>query len=143
MVQPRQGDTVRVHYVGVLDDGTVFDSTQGKGPLQFAVGGREVIPAFERAVIGLAVGESTVVRVPAAEGYGPRQPGKVVTMGRDSLPGGVDPSVGQRILIRQADGSSVQAVVTAVDESTVTLDANHPLAGQDLTYQIELVEVVA
>ena len=142
MAKAEQGDTVRVHYVGVLDDGAVFDSTQGRQPLQFTIGGQEVIPAFERAVIGLAVGESTVVRVPAAEGYGPRQPGKVTTMGRDSLPGGVDPVVGQRILIRQADGGSVQAVVTAVDESTVTLDANHPLAGEDLTYRIELVEIV-
>ena len=142
MTQAKEGDTVRVHYTGALGDGTVFDSSEDGEPLQFTIGGGNVVPGFERAVIGMSPGESTVATIPPEEAYGPRHEERVTTLDRDELPLGARPEAGQHIRIQEAGGRGVIAKVIAVSDTSVTLDANHPLAGQDLTFEIRLVEIV-
>jgi peptidylprolyl isomerase len=143
MAQARMGDRVRVHYTGTLADGTVFDTTQDAEPLEFTLGGKEVIPGFEAAVVGLEPGESTTTTVPAADAYGPRRQEKVAHVERRRFPGRPDFKVGQQLQIKQNDGQTLLATVVAVTDALVTLDANHPLAGKDLTYRITLVSIVA
>ena len=143
MAQARMGDRVVVHYTGKLADGTVFDSTRDDEPLEFTLGGKEVIPAFEQAVVGLAPGESRTTTVPAAEAYGPRREELEAHVERRRFPGRPDFKVGQQIKINQKDGQALVATVVAVTATTVTLDANHPLAGKDLTYAITLVSIAA
>jgi peptidylprolyl isomerase len=137
----KQGDEVKVHYTGKLDDGTVFDSSQGREPISFKVGEGQVIPGFENAVEGMEVGESKTVTIPSEQAYGPRREDMVVTVEKDKFPDGVDPEEGQRFQVGSSEGQSVPAVVTDVSGEEVTLDANSPLAGQDLTFEIEVVEV--
>jgi len=137
----KDGDTVRVHYTGTLDDGTTFDSSVEREPLEFTLGQDQVIPGFEEAVRGLEVGQSKTVTIPAAEAYGPYSEQLVMEIGRDQLPEGLDPEVGQQLQAQGADGRTTVVVITEVSETTVTVDANHPLAGKDLTFEIELVEI--
>jgi peptidylprolyl isomerase len=135
------GDTVQVHYAGRLDDGTVFDSSEGRDPLQFTLGAGQVIPGFEKAVEGMSVGDQSTTRVPAEEAYGPRSDELVLRVQRSQFPEGVTPEVGQRFQMRTDDGSTVRVTVTETQEDTVEIDANHPLAGQALTFDVELVEI--
>ncbi|HEX2191153.1 MAG TPA: peptidylprolyl isomerase [Longimicrobiaceae bacterium] len=141
MAQAKSGDTVRVHYTGRLEDGTVFDSSRGREPLEFTLGGRQVIPGFEDAVDGLSPGDERTVTIPTDQAYGPRRDEMTLTVGRDQFPDEVHPEVGQQLQMSQ--GGQV-AVVTVVDVSDreVKLDANHPLAGRDLTFDVQLVEIV-
>jgi len=141
VVQAKSGDTVSVHYTGTLDDGTVFDSSIGGDPLQFTIGSGEMIPGFEQAVIGMKVDESKTVKIPADEAYGPYMEEWVFTVPRDEVPENIDPQLGQMIGIQMADGSQVYVLVTEITESYVTLDANSPLAGEDLTFEVQLVEI--
>ncbi len=143
MVQARNGDTVRVHYTGRLDDGTVFDTSMSREPLEFTIGERDVIPGFERAVVGMKTGDSKTIRIPAEEAYGAHHADLVFEVGRETLPNDLDPEVGQHLELRQPDGQRVMLTVTEVSASSVKLDANHPLAGQGLTFDMELVEIVA
>ena len=129
------GDSVQVHYTGTLDNGEVFDSSQGREPLPFVVGSDQVIPGFDAAVIGLAVGESRKVRIEPAEAYGERRDDLVLEVPADQAPAGL--SVGDQVQLQ----SGAVAVVEAVTPETVTIDANHPLAGQALTFEIELVAI--
>jgi len=142
MVQVKHGDTVKVHYTGKLDDGTVFDTSADRDPLQFTVGGGQVISGFENAVLGIDPGESKTVKIPSDEAYGPYRDEMVMVIPRDQLPDHVKPEVHQQLQIVQEDGHAFVVQVTEVSEETVTLDANHPLAGQDLTFEIELVEIL-
>lgn len=141
MPQAKTGDTVKVHYTGKLDDGTVFDSSQGREPLGFVLGEKQLLEAFEQAVEGLAPGESTTVSIPATQAYGPRNDEAVIQVPRTDMPEGLDPQVGQRLQVQQENGQAFQVVVTDASEQDVTLDANHPLAGHDLHFEIELVEI--
>ncbi len=141
MAGAKQGDTVKVHYTGKLEDGTVFDSSFNRDPLQFTIGGGQVIPGFEQAVIGMNPGESKTTKVPADKAYGPHHEEMVMVVERNQFPGHLKPEVGQRLQIHLADGGTLIVVVTDMSESTVTLDANHPLAGKDLTFDIELLEI--
>ena len=141
MAQAKRGDAVKVHYIGMLDDGTVFDTSKEKGPLPFTIGGGEVIPGFEAAVIGMNPGESKKIVVAAEDAYGPRHEEMVLVVDRHHLPEGLDPQVGQQYQIPQSEGQSIIVTVTETSESSVTLDGNHPLAGKELTFEIELVEV--
>ena len=141
MAAAKTGDTVKVHYTGRLEDGTEFDSSTGREPLEFKLGDGEVIPGFEQAVEGMDVDESKTVMIPADDAYGQRRDDLVMDVGRSEFPEGVDPEVGQRFRVRQKDGHEITVVVTDVGESQVTLDANHPLAGKDLTFEIQLVAV--
>ena len=135
------GDTVRVHYTGTLEDGTTFDTSVGREPLEFTLGEGKMIPGFEKAVYGLKVGKSKTVTIPAEEAYGPHRDDLVIVVEREQLPADLDPKVDQQLQMQQTDGRTAVVIVTDVSETTITVDANHPLAGKDLTFEIELVEI--
>ncbi len=137
----KDGDTVQVHYKGTLEDGTVFDTSRGGEPLEFPLAAGNVIAGFDKAVNGMRVGETKTVTIPAAEAYGPRYDELVLTVGRDELPEGLEPSIGQQLQMSQPDGGTVIVVVTEVSENSITVDGNHPMAGKDLTFEIELVGI--
>jgi peptidylprolyl isomerase len=143
MTQAKDGSTVQVNYTGKLADGTVFDSSYDRHPLKFTVGKGQLIGGFEKAVVGMNAGEKKTVVIPAAEAYGPRQENAVVEVERKNLPQNLDVQVGQRLELTQEDDSSLLVTVTATSESTITIDANHPLAGKDLTFEIELMSIGA
>jgi peptidylprolyl isomerase len=140
--QAKNGDTVQVNYTGKLADGTVFDSTAGHEPFEFKLGAGQVIPGFEKAVLGMTVGERKTVTIPADEAYGPRNDNMVIEIGRDKLASDVTPQVGQQLQSKRDDGSIVVVIVTKVTDTTITIDANHPLAGRDLTFEFELVKIL-
>jgi peptidylprolyl isomerase len=142
MAQAKQGDTVQVHYTGKLEDGTVFDTSRERHPLRFTLGNGQVIAGFEQAVVGMNVGETKTTVIPVEQAYGPRRDDMVVTMSRENLPPNTALAVGQRIEITQADDQAFLATVTSVSEANVTVDANHPLAGKALTFDLELVSIV-
>jgi peptidylprolyl isomerase len=141
MAQAKQGDTVKVHYTGTLADGTTFDSSAKDEPLEFTLGAGEVIPGFDLAVVGMSPGEHKTATVPADQAYGLYDEEQLMEVDRSQFPAGVEPQVGQRLQVKQDGGEPFGVVVTEVSDESVTLDANHPLAGQDLTFQIELVEI--
>ena len=142
MGQAEHGNTVKVHYTGKLDDGTVFATSTEREPMEFKIGESQVIPDFEQAVIGMNAGESKAIKIPADKAYGPYHEEMVVAVDRDRLPPNFEPEVGQQLQVRQADGRVITVMVTDVSESSVTLDANHPLAGKDLSFDIQLVEIL-
>ncbi len=142
MTQAKNGDTVKVHYTGKLDNGTVFDTSENREPLEFTVGEGQVIPGFENAVVGMQPGESKTAQIPADEAYGEHHEEMVIQVPRDQFPPDVEPEVGQQLQVRQQNGQSFVVNVTDVSDDTVTLDANHPLAGQNLTFDISLVDIV-
>ena len=141
MAQAKQGDTVKVNYTGKLDDESVFDSSEGRDPLEFTIGQGQVIPGFEKAVIGLDVGDSTSIRIEPEEAYGARHDNLVFVINREELPADIDPQMDQRFQMRNDNGQELVVMVTDLSEREVTFDANHPLAGKALTFDIELVEV--
>lgn len=141
MAQAKQGDTVRVHYTGTLDDGQQFDSSRGLDPLTFTLGEGSVIQGFDDAVAGMAVGDEKRVTIPAAEAYGPRRDELTLTLPRAELPPDLEIEEGSQLRMEQGD-QSVVVTVRQLDDDSVTLDANHPLAGQALTFDLELVEIV-
>jgi FKBP-type peptidyl-prolyl cis-trans isomerase 2 len=142
MAQAKQGDTVNVHYTGRLEDGTVFDSSRERRPLQFTLGKGQVITGFEQAVIGMNKGESKTVNIPTDQAYGPRREDMIVTVDRSQLPADLNPRVGQRLELTQMDDQTILVTMTDITDSSMTLDANHPLAGKTLTFDIELVGIV-
>jgi len=141
MTEAKNGDTVQVHYTGKLNDGTVFASSYDNEPLKFTVGEKKLIPAFEDTVVGMNPGESRTINIPSAEAYGPRSEDLVVLVDRAQFPENIEPQLGMELEIHQGDGMAVPVMVTEISEWNVTLDANHPLAGKDLTFDIELVEI--
>jgi len=141
MAQAKQGDTVKVHYTGKLDDGTVFDSSADRDPLEFTIGEGGIIPGFENAVIGMNLGEAKTEVIPIEHAYGPYSEEMVVVVDRQQMPPDIMPEVGQQLQIQQPDGQILPVIITDVSMASVTLDANHPLAGETLTFDIELVEI--
>lgn len=141
MTEVRKGDSVKVHYTGRLDDGTIFDSSAGKEPLEFTVGSGQVIAGFDEAVIGMVAGQSKVVRIPADKAYGKRNEEMVITAPLQHVPPDLNPELGMRLEMGGANGELIRVVVTEITDSYITLDANPPLAGKDLTFDIELVEI--
>jgi peptidylprolyl isomerase len=141
MEQAKNGQTVKVHYTGRLDDGTVFDSSADREPLEFTVGENQVISGFENAVVGMTPGESKTARIPAEEAYGIHREELVIDVEKARFPDSLKPELNQRLQVRHTDGKESIVTVTKISESTVTLDANHPLAGEDLTFDLQLVEV--
>ncbi|MBM3141602.1 MAG: peptidylprolyl isomerase [Chloroflexi bacterium] len=139
--QAKNGNTVQVDYTGKLADGTVFDTSVGREPLEFTLGAGQLIPGFEKAVLGMKVGEKKTVTIPADEAYGPHRDEQVVELSREELPSDLTPQVGQQLVVTQQDGRQIIVVITEVSDETVTIDANHPLAGKDLTFEIELVKI--
>lgn len=136
------GDTVKVHYTGKLNDGSVFDSSQDREPLEFTLGQGQLIPGFEDAVNGMEPGESTTVTIPSDEAYGERRDDLELEVAKNELPDNIEPEVGMQLQMQQQQsGQAVPVKITKVEDDKVTLDANHPLAGKDLTFDIEVVEV--
>jgi len=141
MSQAQQGDQVRIHYTGRLDDGTVFDSSRGREPLEFTIGSGMVIPGFDRAVTGLSVGETRTAIIPPADAYGEFRDELLLTIGREQLPEGLDPAVGQELHMTTTSGQVVTVRIQDVMDTQVVLDANHPLAGKQLTFDVELMGI--
>ncbi len=141
MAQAKRGDTVKIHYTGKLEDATTFETSAEHDPLQFTLGEDKMIPGFEQAVIGMKPGESKTVRVPADKAYGPYRKELTIEVDRDKIPPNLKAKVGHPLRIRLADGKTAMVKVIELSESTITLDGNHPLAGQDLTFDIQLLEI--
>lgn len=143
MAEAKSGDTVKVHYTGTLDDGSVFDSSKGRDPLEFTVGAGQVIPGFDEAVSGMNPGESKKVKIEADSAYGQRNEELVQKVERSALPDDMELEVGVRLQAAQPDGRTMILTVVELTDDSVTLDANHPLAGEALSFEIELVEIAA
>jgi peptidylprolyl isomerase len=137
----KQGDKVKVHYTGRLKDGTVFDSSENREPLEFTLGNGQMIPGFEKAVDGMSVGEERTAEIVADDAYGQRQDNMVVNVPKEQVPEGIQPQVGQQLAINRG-GQNIPVVVADITETEVILDANHPLAGKDLVFDIKLMEIV-
>lgn len=142
MSDAKTGDTVRIHYTGTLSDGSTFDTSSGRDPLEFTVGSGQIIPGLDRAIDGMSVGEKKTVEVPAAEAYGDRNPEGIQTVPREQVPDHIPLDPGTQLQVQTGDGRTLPVTVSEVTEEAVVLDANHPLAGKDLTFEVELVEIV-
>lgn len=142
MSNAQTGDKVRIHYTGKLDDGTQFDSSRGRDPLEFKLGDGAIIPGFEKAVDGMAVGDSKSVTIPPEDAYGERHDQLVQDVPKSALPEDIEPAVGMQLQSQTPDGQVMQLVVTDVSDDAITVDGNHPLAGKNLNFEIELVEIV-
>jgi peptidylprolyl isomerase len=136
-----KGDQVAVHYTGKLTDETVFDSSREREPLEFKVGAGQMIQGFDKAVEGMEVGETKTVDIPCDEAYGERSENQVVTIEKNQLPEGLEPQEGMQLEATQQDGRKQMFVISEVNGDKVKLDGNHPLAGKELTFEIELVEI--
>ena len=135
------GDTVKVHYTGSLDDDSIFDSSRERDPLQFTIGTGQVIPGFEEAVIGLEPGATARTHIPAEQAYGPRVEELRISVERSQFPAGLEVQLGDQLQMQTQDGQTVPVEVVELADESVVVDANHPLAGKALTFEIELVEV--
>jgi peptidylprolyl isomerase len=141
MSQARPGDTVKIHYTGTLNDGTEFDSSSGRDPLEFTVGSGQVISGFDKAVEGMAVGDSKTVEIPPEEAYGPRHDQMVQDVPKHALPDDLEPAEGMALQARGQDGQVINLTITAVGDDSITVDGNHPLAGKSLNFDIQLVDI--
>jgi peptidylprolyl isomerase len=141
MQQVKSGDTVKVHYHGKLTDGTTFDSSEGREPLEFEVGSGSVIAGFDTGVTGMQVGEKKTVNIPVDEAYGQKQEDLLMEFPLDRFPSDMQPEVGMQLNMSNGDGQNFPVIIQEVREDSVVLDANHPLAGEDLTFDLELVEI--
>jgi peptidylprolyl isomerase len=138
----KAGDTVKVDYTGTLSDGTQFDSSVGRDPLEFTVNSQQVIKGFDDAVIGMKVGDKKIVTIPAAEAYGAYDDSLVFEYSKTNLPSSITPSVGMQLQMTQTNGQKATVTIKAINDTTLTLDANAPLAGKDLTFEITLVDIL-
>ena len=142
MTQVKPGDTVRIHYTGTLADGSTFDSSAGRDPLEFTVGSGQIIPGLDIALPGMAVGDKKVVEVPCAQAYGEADPNARQAVPRAEIPADIPLDLGTQLQVQTPTGQVMQVVVAEVTDTEITLDANHPLAGRDLTFAIELMDIV-
>lgn len=143
MTQAKTGDTVSIHYTGTLTDGSTFDSSAGREPLEFTVGAGHIIPGLDQAIAGMAVGDTKKVDIPADQAYGQRDPNAKQAVPRADIPADIPLEPGTQLQMQTPNGQVVPVMVADVTETEVTLDANHPLAGQDLTFDVELVDIKA
>lgn len=141
MSQVKKNDNVKVHYTGKLSDGQVFDSSEGREPLAFTVGAGQMIPGFDNGVIGMALNEKKTIVIPAAEAYGEERAELIQEVPKTNLPEDLVPEVGMGLVSTAPNGQQIQFVVRAVNEDTIVVDANHPLAGKELTFEVEVVEI--
>ena len=142
MAQAKSGDTVKVHYTGTLDNGTVFDSSADREPLKFTIGQGRLITGFENAVVDMNPGETKTVKIPSESAYGPHREDMLLRVNRSEFPEGLEPKIDQKLQVRNANGDNAVVTVVAIDGDDVTLDANHPLAGENLTFEIQLTEIL-
>lgn len=143
MTEVKSGDTVAIHYTGTLLDGTTFDSSEGREPLEFEVGSGMIIPGLDKALPGMTVGEKKVVKIACVDAYGPLNPEMRQAVPREGIPEDIPLEIGTTLEMQTADGQSMPVMVVELDAATVTLDANHPLAGKDLQFDFELVRIGA
>ncbi len=143
MAQVKSGDKIKVHYHGKLDDGETFDSSEGRDPLEFEVGSGMVIKGFDDGVTGMIVGEKKTINIPFAEAYGPVNPEMIIEMPKDRFPEDLELGIGMPLMMSDQQGQQFQVKIVEIKEEVVMLDANHHLAGKDLTFDLELVEIVA
>jgi FKBP-type peptidyl-prolyl cis-trans isomerase 2 len=141
MKQVKNGDTVKVHYHGKLNDGSTFDSSSGREPLEFEVGSGTVIPGFDEGVLGMSVGEKKTINIPAENAYGTVEEERILEFPVDRFPSDMKPEVGMTLNMSNGEGDHIPVVITEVRDDVVVLDANHPLAGQDLTFDIEVMDI--
>ncbi|MEP2641131.1 peptidylprolyl isomerase [Roseobacter sp.] len=141
MTQAKSGDTVSIHYTGTLLDGTKFDSSEGRDPLEFEVGSGHIIPGLDTAIPGMAVGDKKTVTVPCTEAYGPINPQMRQAVPREGIPDDIPLDIGTSLNVETPEGQAMQVMIVAVDDATVTIDANHALAGQDLVFDIEIMSI--
>lgn len=141
MTEVKSGDTVAIHYTGTLLDGTQFDSSEGREPLSFAVGSGQIIPGLDQAIPGMTIGEKKTVQIACENAYGPIVPEMRQSIPREGIPDDVPLDIGTQLQMQTQDGRPLPVTVVEADEATITLDANHPLAGKDLTFAIELVSI--
>ena len=141
MSKAKAGDTVKIHYTGTLDDGSRFDSSEGRDPLEFTLGSGQVIPGFDKAVEGMAVGDTKKVNISPEDAYGPRHEQMIQEVPREALPDDLEPEVGMGLQAQRPDGAMLDLTITAVGEESITVDGNHPLAGQALNFELELVDI--
>jgi peptidylprolyl isomerase len=142
MSEAKSGDTVRLHYTGTLTDGSKFDSSEGRDPLEFTLGGGQIIPGLEREIFGMKVGDKKTVTAVADEAYGQPNPAALQDVPRDTIPPEIELAVGGQLQVSTQDGQQMTVTITAITEEVVTMDANHPLAGQDLIFDVELMEIL-
>ena len=142
MQTANKGDKVKVHYLGKLTYGTTFDSSEGRAPLEFEVGSGQVIPGFDEGVTGLQIGEKKTVNIPAAQAYGQVSEDQIVEFPKSQFPQDLTPEVGMPLQMSNDQGQTFQVIIKEIKEDSVVLDANHPLAGKDLVFDIELVDIV-
>lgn len=142
MAEAKAGDTVRIHYTGTLDDNSTFDSSDDRDPLEFQLGSGQVIAGFDQAVAGMVVGEEKTVSIEPENAYGARDPNSRQPFPRDRVPDNIPLEVGTKLQLAGPDGQPIMVTVAEVSETEVILDANHPLAGQRLTFALKLVEIV-
>ncbi|PJE30073.1 FKBP-type peptidyl-prolyl cis-trans isomerase SlyD [Pseudooceanicola marinus] len=142
MSTAKSGDTVRIHYTGTLTDGTTFDSSAGREPLEFTVGSGQIIPGLDKAIPGMAVGETQKVEIPSEEAYGAHNPDALQQVPRDAIPSEIPLEMGLQLQMQTPQGQAIPVTVVEITDENVTLDANHMLAGKDLVFDIEMVEIV-
>lgn len=142
MTQAKHGDMVKIHYTGRLEDGTVFDTSIDREPLQIKIGENQVIQGFEKAIIGMNLDESKTVTIPSDEAYGPYREEMLLDIPKNEFPPNIQPEIGQQLELRQENDQAIIVTVSKISESNVTLDANHPLAEEDLTFDIQLIEII-
>jgi FKBP-type peptidyl-prolyl cis-trans isomerase 2 len=141
MQQVKSGDTVKIHYHGTLTDGTIFDSSLSREPLEFEAGSGMVIPGFDAGVMNMSVGDKKTLNIPCQEAYGATNPEMVMEFGNENLPADMKPEIGMQLTMGNQEGQQFQVVVTEIKEASIVIDANHPLAGKDLIFEIELMEL--
>lgn len=138
----KNGDKIKVHYIGRFTDGTIFDSSKDRDPLEFTLGEGQVIPGFEQGLVGLAVGDGAEIHVEPKDGYGESNPDMIAKVEKSQFPAEIKPEVGQTLEMEQPNGQAIPVRITEIEGETVTLDANHPLAGRALEFEVELIEIV-
>ncbi len=143
MSKAKEGDKVKVHYTGKFEDGEVFDSSADREPLEFTLGQGQVIPGFENGIKGMEIGEKKSITVAPEDGYGPRHDQNIIEVKKSVFPADIVPEVGRQLQVQSPDGNRMNVVISDVKDETVTLDANHPLAGKTLVFDVELVEIAA
>jgi len=141
MSQAKTGDTVKIHYTGTLEDGTEFDSSAGREPLEFTLGTGQVIPGFDKAVEGMAVGDEKSVNIAPEDAYGPRQEQMIQEVPKSALPADLEPAEGMNLQAQGQNGEVIRLTIASVSDDSITVDANHPLAGKALNFNIQLVEI--
>jgi FKBP-type peptidyl-prolyl cis-trans isomerase 2 len=138
----QSGDTIKIHYHGRLSDGTTFDSSAGRSPLEFTVGSGSVIKGFDDGVQGMVVGDKKTIEIPFLHAYGPEDPSMIIEFPADRLPDDLKPEIGMQLNMNNSEGQQFPVVITDINQEHIVLNANHPLAGKDLIFDLELVEIV-